>query len=149
MPNREPSQSLSFLAVFSDFAQHIPCGQQVNLRDLKSWTGVILSVDKAIRLFNQAMPKHSSLSIELPRVRHRICCACYRIRSKPKTPLRTYSSGILQNQYLSSRSAFSSWSTAWHEHRSYALPAGTSIGGFLRECRGDDGDSCIEISGQT
>src|SRR5437899_1143891 len=57
MSTRCPIQSPVIFGSVLFFAQHISCGQQVTMRELKSRTSVILSVDKAIRLFNQGDAK--------------------------------------------------------------------------------------------
>src|SRR5438876_6456773 len=81
----------------------------------------------------RAMPKLLSLSIEATASSSIVsACARYGIRSKPKTPLRTYSPAYSAKSIpFEANQRFHRGSTAWQRTSFLCASAGTNIGGFL------------------
>ena len=119
------------------------------MRDLRSRTGVILSVDKAIRLFNQGDAKAFEFIYRSYReFVHRICLRTLRDPVEAEDAAQdVFACVFCKINTFRGESAFSSWL--------YRLATNIVLMRFrrnkhswipLEESRGDDSDSCIEIS---
>ncbi len=115
------------------------------MRDLKPRTGVILSVDKAIRLFNQGDAKaFEFIYRSYHEFVHRICLRMLRDPVEAEDAAQdVFACVFCKINTFRGESAFSSWL--------YRLATNIVLMRFrrnkhrwipLEECRGDDSDSC-------
>jgi len=103
------------------------------MRDLKSRTGVVLSVDKAIRLFNQGDAKAFEFIYRSYReFVHRICLRMLRDPVEAEDAAQdVFACVFCKINTFEANQRFHRGSTAWQRTSFLCASAGTNTGGFL------------------